>query len=131
MSKIRKPLLAAALVVVAAPALAANPSKVTILHCGCTYDEVNGPSMAFVPIEVNRKARGHAEHGYGSVESCYAGTTEVAEGVFEDRYADFVRMADDCQLAGSMSLREPILRCEWLDEAMPQPGDPCGEEPWY
>jgi hypothetical protein len=87
--------------------------------------------MQFVPIEVNRRARGHDNHGYGTIESCYVGTVEVAEGVFEDRYTDFVRMAGDCQLGSASSLRIPIARCEWLEEEMPQEGDLCGEEPWY
>lgn len=130
MSKISTPLLAVVLALSATPALAGAP-KISILHCGCAYDEVNGASMQFVPIEVHRRARGHGNHDYGSIESCYAGTVEVAEGVFEDRYIDFVRMAGDCQLGSNSSLRIPIAQCESLAEEMPQAGDLCGEEPWY
>ena len=63
-----------------------KPSKVTILHCGCSDA---GDAMEYVQIQVSSKSRGHLRHEAGSFASCSDGS---------DTYIDFIRTGSDCQV---------------------------------
>lgn len=63
-----------------------KPTKVTILHCGCSDD---GGPMLYVDITVSSKSKGHLHHEAGSMASCSDGA---------DSYIDFVRNGSDCQV---------------------------------
>lgn len=108
----------------AATTQAAPKGKSTILHCGCTFDGELA-DMQYTEISVNANTRGHDAHVAGSIDSCYAGEVEVAPGVFESVFIDFVRSGDDCQLDGE-ALGDPIDDCP--DEEGPEAGDTCGAE---
>jgi hypothetical protein len=62
-----------------------KPSKVTILHCGCTDA---GDVMEYVEIQVSSKSRGHLRHEAGSFASCYVES--------QDMEVDFLRLGGDC-----------------------------------
>ena len=64
------------------------PAKAAILHCGCTAD---GLGMEYKLISVSSKAKGHANHDVGSIDSC------SPDGI---NYTDFVRTGADCQVSG-------------------------------
>lgn len=81
-----KCLLAVLTLALSSAALAAPPAKIEILHCGCVIDADGIPGMAFIAASVSSKARGHAKHGVGTVDSCYDGVT----------FIDFERTANDC-----------------------------------
>ena len=117
-------LIAVFAVLVAGNVLAEPKPKSTILHCGCTWDGFEA-GMAYGENTVSHKSRGHDAHVAGSIDSCYTGDVEVADGVFEATFSDFVRSGDDCQLSGP-PLGDPILDCP--DEDGPEAGDTCGAE---
>lgn len=112
------------LLAVASVTLAAPKPKSTILHCGCTWDDVEA-AMQYTESTVSARSKGHDAHVAGSIDSCFAGLVDIGEGLFEAVYVDFVRGGDDCQLAGP-PLGEPIADCPELDG--PVAGDVCGME---
>ena len=74
-------------------ALAKPPhGKANILHCGCVAWSDGTIGMAFVPIEVSSKAKGHLNHVAGTTDSCYDGVST---------YVDVTRSASDCQVDGT------------------------------
>ncbi len=78
---------------VAGNALAKPPhGKANILHCGCVVWSDDTVGMAFVPIEVSSKAKGHVNHVAGTTDSCYDGVSA---------YVDVTRSASDCQVDGA------------------------------
>lgn len=80
--------------------MAAPPGKANILHCGCVVDEEGNLAMAYINANVSNRARGHAKHGAGTIDSCFDGV---------DTFVDFQRTNDDCQVEGNL----PGLRaCE-------------------
>lgn len=66
----------------------AGPPKSTILHCGCTEA---ADAMVYVEISISPRSKGHDQHVFASVESCFDGV---------DTYIDLVRTGDDCHLDG-------------------------------
>lgn len=77
---------------VAGPVLAAPPGKANILHCGCVVDDQGNLGMAYINANVSSKAKGHAKHGAGTIDSCFDGVST---------FVDFQRDADDCQIDGT------------------------------
>jgi len=73
-------------------ALAKPPGKANILHCGCVAWSDGTIGMAFVPIEVSSKAKGHLNHLAGTADSCYDGVSS---------YVDVERSAPDCHVDGT------------------------------
>ena len=98
-------------------ALAKPPhGKANILHCGCVAWSDGTIGMAFVPIEVSSKAKGHLNHVAGTTDSCYDGVST---------YVDVTRSAPDCQVSGTplpglepCNGQEAFTACEL--EAVPQ-----------
>ena len=76
-----------------------KPSKVTILHCGCSD---TGDAMEYVQIQVSSKSRGHLRHTAGSFASCSDGS---------DTYIDFVRNGSDCQVDDGTEKLEGLEFC--------------------
>ena len=74
-------------------AIAAPPEKANILHCGCVVDPDGNLGMAFLDINVSSKAKGHAKHGIGDIDTCFDGL---------ETFADFQRTANDCWNGGAM-----------------------------
>jgi hypothetical protein len=66
--------------------------KAKILHCGCVAWSDGTIGMAYVPIEVSSKAKGHVNHVAGTTDSCYDGVSA---------YVDVTRSAPDCQVDGT------------------------------
>jgi hypothetical protein len=66
------------------------PAKAEILHCGCAMTPA-GLGMEYKLISVSSRAKGHAKHVSGSIDSC------SGDGI---NYYDFVRTGDDCQVSG-------------------------------
>jgi hypothetical protein len=97
----------------ASTAIAARPGKANILHCGCAVDEAGNLGMAYIDVNVSSKARGHNKHGAGTIDSCFDGV---------DTSIDFIRTADDCQLAGTQLGN--LSACETISASA---GDLCGE----
>ena len=79
---------------------AARPGKANILHCGCAAWPDGTAGMAYVPIEVSTKAKGHTKHAPGTIDTCYDGVRE--------EYVDVTRGAADCQVI--ISEDDPLLR---------------------
>lgn len=77
----------------ASPAIAAPPGKANILHCGCVVDEEGNLAMAYINANVSNRARGHAKHGAGTIDSCFDGV---------DTFVDFQRTSGDCQIEGKL-----------------------------
>jgi len=78
---------------IAGNAMAQPPhGKARILHCGCVAWSDGTIGMAYVPIEVSSKAKGHAYHKAGTTDSCYDGVSA---------YVDVTRSAPDCQVSGT------------------------------
>jgi len=102
---------------IAGSAMAKPPhGKANILHCGCVAWSDGTIGMAFVPIEVSTKAKGHANHVAGTTDSCYDGMSA---------YVDVTRSAPDCQVDGTplpgleaCTDQEQFTACEV--EAVPQ-----------
>lgn len=87
----------------------ARPSKMTILHCGCS-DEAD--VMRYVEINVSSKSKGHLKHQSATVASCFDGI---------DTYVDFVRSGSDCQVDDGSELVDGFEFC--VDKVA---GDECG-----
>ena len=94
--------------------MAAPKAKSTILHCGCN---LAGDGMVWSEISISSNSRGHDNHVFGTIDSCFDGV---------ETYTDVVRMVDDCLVDGPQ-LRDPIAEC---GDVAPIAGDPCGEPPW-
>jgi hypothetical protein len=90
-----------------------KPSKVTILHCGCSDA---GDFMEYKQIQVSSKSRGHLRHISGTHASCSDGT---------DTYQDFVRNGSDCQIDDGAPELEGMDFCN-PDSTAKQPGETCG-----
>ena len=92
---------------IAGNAMAKPPhGKANILHCGCVAWSDGTIGMAFVPIEVSSKAKGHLNHVAGTTDSCYDGVSA---------YVDVTRGKPDCQVGGA-SL--PLLGLESCEEGV-------------
>jgi len=76
-----------------------KPTKVTLLHCGCSDD---GGPMLYVEINISSKSKGHLNHEAGSMASCSDGA---------DSYIDFVRNGSDCQVDNGSDLMEGLEFC--------------------
>ena len=92
-----------------------KPSKVTILHCGCSDA---GDRLEYKQIQVSSKSRGHRRHITGSFASCSDGT---------DTYMDFVRNGSDCQIDDGAPDLKDMDYCD-PDNPAKQPGEPCGSQ---
>jgi len=88
---------------IAGNAMAKPPhGKANILHCGCVAWSDGTVGMAYVPIEVSTKAKGHLNHVAGTTDSCYDGVSA---------YVDVTRGAADCQVADGAPLLEGLTAC--------------------
>ena len=95
-----------------------KPSKVTILHCGCTDA---GDAMEYVEIQVSSKSRGHLRHVAGSVASCYVESLDME--------VDFVRNGGDCQVddgAPDIGMGFCVVGVEGIEDQVA--GAACGME---
>jgi hypothetical protein len=88
-----------------------KPSKVTILHCGCTDA---GDVMEYVEIQVSSKSRGHLRHVGGSYASCSDGS---------DTYVDFIRTGSDCQVDDGTAKLDGLEFCNDKQFPMAECGD--------
>lgn len=93
---------------------AAEPphGKASLLHCGCVIDANNNVGMAYVPVNVSSKAKGHVNHAAGTVDSCVDATGTLV---------DFTRTGSDCQVSGATL--EGVAQC--ADQAA---NASCGEQ---
>ncbi|MDH3635884.1 MAG: hypothetical protein OES20_14380 [Gammaproteobacteria bacterium] len=96
------------------PEKPAKPTKITILHCGCSD---SGDALVMKEISVSSKSLGHQNHSTSSVESCDV----IDEDGNVTATNNFSRVAPDC-------IVEPEGRLGFLscDIVIPGAGEVCG-----
>jgi hypothetical protein len=93
---------------------AAGPPKADILHCGCN---LTGDDMEMKQISISTKSKGHLNHTFSDVDSCFNGV---------ETYTDVMRTHADCSLGDPNLSPNGLMLCS---EDGAAETDDCGAAP--